>query len=257
MIKVFYRYHNDNPTPWWTFGKEYEAINGFVIDDSGDAREQWRIERLNNSFTRIEREVFEAHGKEWFKHVPGYPMPCDGEKEVSVLLRDLTFGGTGSLSDEEFDHAENWDWSNSNDDADIIGWRYVDEQKSESQESNTQPTLTIEQKMLGITDPNESVDSVFESLRDHIHYQTCKIGNHTKTGMPEPTGCTIDDSHLTPNQKRHWEQAEAKQAAKEQQAKDDKAAAEKAHDERFNGYSESLAKDHTSKNFSGMMGWKP
>ena len=52
------------------------------------------------------------------------------------------------------------------------------------------------------------------------------------------------------------EQAEAKQAAKEQQAKYDKAAAEKAHNERFNGYSESLGKDYSDKNFSGMMGWR-
>ena len=67
---------------------------------------------------------------------------------------------------------------------------------------------------------------------------------------------TIEDSHLTPNQKRHWDESEAKQASKEQQAKDDKAVAEKAHNERFNGYSESLAKDYTGKNFSGMMGWQ-
>ena len=52
------------------------------------------------------------------------------------------------------------------------------------------------------------------------------------------------------------EKAEAKQAAKEQQAKNDIAKSEKERAERFNGYSESLAKDHTNKNFSGMMGWQ-
>lgn len=40
-------------------------------------------------------EIFEAHGREWYRHTPGDKMPCDGEMMVKAVLRggDLAYCG--------------------------------------------------------------------------------------------------------------------------------------------------------------------
>jgi len=305
MIKVFYRCDESN-SPWWTSGKEYEVIDGYVVDDNGMIWSTTLIEFNTpvKRFTRIEREVFTAHGKEWFKHVPVDPIPCGTRKKVYVLL-----GGNIVADNGEWRWSNDWPWHKF---SNIIGWCYADEQNAESQEE----VRTVEADSIHIREPgvtlykSEDGDSEFEKISSsdfrYIAYDPAffpkengiiKEGFFNRKGFPDGfhvdtskirvgvnaliyiedmqkdasvfingyyserytnmRRAAMEGSHLTPNQKRHWDESEAKQAAKEQQAKDDKAAAEKDHNERFNGYSDSLAKDYTDKNFSGMMGWRP
>jgi len=55
-------------------------------------------------------------------HVPGDPMPCDGDAKVLVRLK------MGAL---EIDHAKNWDWSLSRyrelERSNIVAWKRLDE----------------------------------------------------------------------------------------------------------------------------------
>ena len=70
-----------------------------------------------------EPETFGAHGKTWFKHVPGDPRPCDGEAFVEVMFSD------GDLGYRAGDRGKDWDWSDDLHHTEkIIGWRYAEEQ---------------------------------------------------------------------------------------------------------------------------------
>ena len=65
--------------------------------------------------------TFTHEGKQWTYHRPGDPMPCDGEREIFILCRDL-IDRTRQFSPSEVR------WSQLNN-ADIIGWRYVETTK--------------------------------------------------------------------------------------------------------------------------------
>ena len=70
--------------------------------------------------------TFHAHGKDWFPHTPGEPMPCNGNTKVDILMRiELN-----SNYCPEPDDGDVWDWSVISDDAgsEIIGWRDADPQ---------------------------------------------------------------------------------------------------------------------------------
>lgn len=67
-----------------------------------------------------EPSTFEAHGKTWTKHKAGDPMPCDGEAMVEVLLGGEILGRRAI--------AKVLRWESYTPSADIIGWRYADEQ---------------------------------------------------------------------------------------------------------------------------------
>lgn len=121
MKKVFYRCNSDLfmkcGDQAFTSGREYhdhyEDDDGISIrDDEGFMHHlgDWDVH-----FTRIEREVFEAQGFEWFKHVPGDPMPCDGDAVVELLFR----GGSISAAFP----ASVWSWDAAYEEK---GWRYAD-----------------------------------------------------------------------------------------------------------------------------------
>lgn len=59
--------------------------------------------------------TFEARGKEWTRHTPGDPTPCDGEAVLDIIYRDQSVNTSWE--------AENIDWNF----GDMIGWRYAEQ----------------------------------------------------------------------------------------------------------------------------------
>lgn len=124
MKKVFWKC--DYSEIWeFTQGKEYEVKEGLIFDEGDDwyrADDDLNCTELAK-FTRIEREVFEHGGVEWFAHNPGDPMPCDGNALVHLMFQD------GTLSTQyrkESNIAGQLDWSAKVGNCNIIGWRYAD-----------------------------------------------------------------------------------------------------------------------------------
>jgi uncharacterized protein YodC (DUF2158 family) len=68
-------------------------------------------------------DTFTAHGKLWTRHTPGDPMPCDGSKNVEVMLKF-------QLVENDLIHPEKigarWNWGLTSTPTEIIGWRYAD-----------------------------------------------------------------------------------------------------------------------------------
>lgn len=74
--------------------------------------------------------TFHAHGKDWFPHTPGDPMPCDPTREVWVLFRDRPSNFS----------SKKWNWHDLNIDEpmeQIIGWRYAAPQPEQPDELET------------------------------------------------------------------------------------------------------------------------
>lgn len=64
-------------------------------------------------------EIFEAHGREWYRHTPGDKMPCESGVEISILLK---CGYVLKGNSKAFGY-----WGTSCPSAAyIIGWRPVD-----------------------------------------------------------------------------------------------------------------------------------
>lgn len=76
-----------------------------------------------NQYCRTRRPLIFTHaGKKWTWHRPGDPMPCDGDREVEVMLASgnpIFHSRCGNL----------WLWNERGGDS-IIGWRYADEKKT-------------------------------------------------------------------------------------------------------------------------------
>lgn len=71
----------------------------------------WLLSRTTRPLT------FTHEGHEWTWHRPGDPMPCDGRREVNVLiLYHGKYNVAGRLIGKD------WDWESGR----IIGWRYAD-----------------------------------------------------------------------------------------------------------------------------------
>ena len=129
MKKVFYVSNYDHFN-CWTKGKEYELLGDYILTDDdywfpvADADDMCTYKpHYATHFTRIEREVFEHDGVEFFKHTPGDPMPCDGDALVHLMFQD------GTLSTQyrkESNIAGQLDWSAKVGNCNIIGWRYAD-----------------------------------------------------------------------------------------------------------------------------------
>ena len=129
MIKVFYRCIRqpkyEIPDMAFTIGKEYplDILDGCIPVIISDGSYPWSENILSSPsgfsgcFQRIEREVFESHGKEWFRHTPGDPMPCDGNAKVHLLYR------RGSISSAR--PAKRWAWDSRYEE---LGWCYSDQE---------------------------------------------------------------------------------------------------------------------------------
>lgn len=111
--------------------KEAHAA-GRIIKCRGNASREWlplQLEPVWNLpvsayYIEPEPETFEAHGKMWFRHTPGDPMPCDGDAVVEFIIGNGLVGGKGKAI------GLHWWVKNGGRLADphlLIGWRYADE----------------------------------------------------------------------------------------------------------------------------------
>ena len=136
MIKVFYRCIRqpkyEIPDMAFTIGKEYplDILDGCIPVIISDGSYPWSENILSSPsgfsgcFQRIEREVFEREGIEWFKHTPGDPMPDTGSQKIIALLKNGKLAACGNAHD-----AIVFPWhSTLSDDSMIIGWRYSDQE---------------------------------------------------------------------------------------------------------------------------------
>lgn len=81
-----------------------------VIHDGGEVFE--KVEPVKPT-----PSTFTAHGKEWTRHVPGDPMPCDGDARVEWLLGSEIEGGYLDLKMKASELV--WEYPHA--------WRYADE----------------------------------------------------------------------------------------------------------------------------------
>lgn len=217
--KVFYRCIQTF-TDAWIAGKEYERVHGQIVTEFGneldcdDADDMCDFSSLNAAhFRRIEREVFTAHGFEWFKHVPGEPMPCDGEAITNTICQ-AEIDSVLRMNDRK---AEQWAWNNG---SSVIGWRFADSEQKE-------PFHALDAKRL-----NENADACFS-----INGQATVRGDVVQFATPYSDDddserndliAAVDDGHLTPGQKAYINAKEEKvaerlrsEAAKEELKKAD------------------------------------
>ena len=98
----------------WISGRGlWKALNrGGIIYDEGHTR------------CRTRRPLTFTHaGKTWTWHRPGDPRPCDGEKEVEIMLQNGLIGSCLASLTMSWSHGDNQ----------IIGWRYADEKKTDDE----------------------------------------------------------------------------------------------------------------------------
>lgn len=106
--------------------------------------------------------TFHAHGKDWFPHTPGDPMPCDPTREVWVLFRDRPSNFS----------SKKWNWHDLNIDEpmeQIIGWRYAAPQPEQPDELETlradvAPLLGVIQSVFA-ADSNAEIFGKLKELR--------------------------------------------------------------------------------------------
>lgn len=299
MKKVFWKCNEDcffdDGVRDFAAGKEYKQCIGWVdgnaIDDRGYAHS---IRGWESRFTRIEREVFEVNGKEWFKHTPGDPMPCDGANRVSVLCGSTTHLIVNVIAD-------NLDWRSGPGTIPIIAWRYAETKPSmydlrvESCVATPNPPHIFDgqspQEVCAATNEifapapgwakplfseHTSTDMIKRVCAEYSEDESEQKQRHQVFGSPVADGVlfpafpspqendemvcadmpivAIEDSSLTPAQRRHWEEMEAKQAAKEQLRHD---AETKALKERADQLADAgRAMDRVNQDHSHKLGWR-
>ena len=86
-----------------------------------------RIADLEKQLAELQKprepEIFKSHGLTWIKHVPGNPMPCDGETDVRILYGREKKG----VYRDSTNQACFWDWSDGlSEEWQIIGWNYAE-----------------------------------------------------------------------------------------------------------------------------------
>ena len=181
-------------------------------------------------------ETFEAHGFIWYKHTPGDPMPCDEMSDIYYVTSwhaiFRTMRGAGSLC-----------WNRN---SVVIGWRYAD----------SAPVAKIEPVGDGVADDTAAIKqtAVGQKLSACTHPPGCTYCAWCGfKSAAEPDIAAIEDSSLSPAQRKHWEQMEAKQAAKEQLQRDAEA---KALHERAKQLSDAgNAMDRVRQDHGHRLGW--
>lgn len=213
--KVFLRFNRDIRDVY-VKGREYEVLqrtDGLIRAKSELGIEFFDFETNKKYFDVIEREdstTFEAHGHTWTRHTPGDPMPCDGDRVVVLLFQS----GRQSVAAP----ASVWAWGDTFHDK---GWRFA------YQEPEAKPCGPIESIInrvcneYSIADADESGLYHDTAHKDKGHGRAAKTGTRKKTDESERNDlkpAAIEDSHLTPSQRRHWNEMEERQAQKEQAA---------------------------------------
>ena len=204
MKKVFYRC-DEATVRWWTVGKEYELYYGnFIVDDDAfPLAKEHSILTHRRHFTRIERETFIAHGVEWFEN------PENAEDNTCPL-----YGSSIILlfSDgQQIEHVVGDPWRKIVDDL-WIGWRYNEETGNEKKPTEFQF--------------KNDLHSIVDEIKTELFGENVGM-------IDRDSVAAMDDGHLTPGQKRHWDekekqfeqksQEEAIRQAKEQLKKADQA----------------------------------
>lgn len=209
--KVFLKWLGTNGENGLTTGKEYVFHKSplsceFVVNDFGTTL---YTNGLESYWQRIERQTFTAHGFQWFAHVPGEPMPCDGDAIIHVLM---TSELKGSYDDQKRP-AKAWHWEATGCNG-KVGWRYADSEQKEPE------------ACVPAGKPN---NITFTETGDG--YFLFKV--NTAAAMEDESErndliAAVDDGHLTPGQKAYINAKEEKvaerlrsEAAKEELKKAD------------------------------------
>lgn len=276
--KVFLKWLGADGENGLTTGREYAFEEWHIVNDSGKTL---YTNGTQDYWQRIEREVFTANGFEWFRHVPGEPMPCDPEANVVGL----------SMCMREFKNkAQFLDWTHNESGALLIVWRYADSEQKE-------PAITFSQAQDGtnwnVADfgvvPYDAQSNSPQPLSDG---KLWPLGGLDAKRFNENAGCigdsgtvlgrawidpfpadvwigvdfaedpserndliaAVDDGHLTPGQKAYIQGKEDAQAAKQQLKHDAEA---KALQERAESLSDAgKAMDRVNQDHSHKLGWR-
>ncbi len=248
----------------WTLGKEYPVSDrGTFSSDRGvDGFLACGLTFGGNKFERIERDCFEHGGKTWFRHTPGDPMPCYG----SALTNTICQAEIDDIPLMNARPAEAWSWGKG---TSVIGWRYADSEQKQPVGDDwvSMPAGQAVIARKGVPCVVVDGDSFSETKSEARHYQV--FDNPLAGGVlfpvfpvPDPNCAMIqddmpifavEDSSLTPAQRRHWEEMEAKQAAREQLKHDAEAKALK---ERADQLADAgRAMDRVNQDHGHRLGW--
>lgn len=152
MKKVFLKWLGANGDNGLTTGREYAFEQLHIANDFGTTL---YTDGKQDHWQSIEREVFTAHNQEWFKHVPGDPVPCHGASKIDVIS-DQGNRWIGASASGIFESALFYG-------VNIIGWRYADT-KPESPESDLVievDDVTTHREMLAMdAEPLKSTDNM-------------------------------------------------------------------------------------------------
>lgn len=196
MKKVFYRCHRafDIGRQVFSVGQE---VNPFSVP----------IDYFEH-FTRIERTCFEACDNEWFSD--GWDEFLPHGTQLWLLFGDGVELLYSSGTNRDYRVGEN-----------AIGWRFAD------QEPEVKPCGPIESIINRVCNEYSIADADESGLyHDTVHKdkgngRAAKTATRKKTDESERNDlkpAAIEDSHLTPSQRRHWNEMEERQAQKEQAA---------------------------------------
>ena len=220
-------------------GKEYQELNGAIIDDNGLVRPASDLDRLLvmqneqiekygapapgwSIWQRIERDCFEANGHEWFRHTPGDPMPCDPHAQIVAHYRD---GFTTSLRGN---WAENFRWNaaGAKEDpaCDIIGWRFADSAQTSGPEPQTSGAN------LRTCD-----DETPDRFPDFAWLEFLKLA--------APDVAAVEDTSLPPRHRKIFNAKVDEQAEREDSAKEALAKSEQEKSDQLKRDGEALSRD--------------
>lgn len=277
MRKVFLKWLGKDSENGLTSGKEYVFHKSplsceFVVNDSGATL---YTNGLESYWQRIEREVFEAHGFEWFKHTPGDPMPCDGDAGVVLLFQN----GESSSSAPAF----SWSWDKAWNE---LGWRYADDAKPVPKDWTEYPHLTagltFQPKIEGVqampSKPTVSGRNPALVISDEMAGEFMGLDDLPGPSLPEtyektwpsterfrnfawleflkraaPDVAAVEDTSLPPRIRRIVNEKEEAHAAKKKLAKD---AQDRALQERADQLADAgRAMDVVDQDHDQRMGW--
>ena len=110
--------------------------------------------------------TFRAHGKDWFPHTPGDPMPV-GEDALIFTLWRMELEKAPPYFSPTTTHASAWRKQRRDPDHEIIGWRYADPQRHrelETLRADVAPLLGVIQSVFA-ADSNAEIFGKLKELR--------------------------------------------------------------------------------------------
>jgi hypothetical protein len=199
MKKVFLKWlGGEGVSAPLTIGREYELFGGGCPYVKADTGQKLYTDGKQSYWQRIEREVFTAHDFEWFKHVPGEPMPCEPCAQIHFLTeRNETYkaaNGAGGCC---------WGFASS-----IIGWRYADSEQKETEVQHVQIVGSPEAVSAGVLDKMPKPGTV----RIKISSSPGVVRGSNSDMQQRDLIAAVDDGHLTPGQKAYINAKEEKVA---------------------------------------------